>query len=240
MPSFTTIPNSFHTVRNRLLLNYIVILVLLVGFMWYLNSNPADVSAQANDRQMWFVLVPLLVISFGVGIFTGIRKQKRAYESLVFTVNSNKIIKESQGLPSITLAFEDVSRITKTDQGVLTIFGAENMDAIVLPAQMTEADQLAELLNTIKPLEHKKQNPLISLLSIPIAILTVGLLAVIYTAEDKWLVGLSGLVVCVGLLAAFAVIQRSKNVDFRTKQLSYIVFIPLLCFGAITLVKIFQ
>jgi len=158
----------------------------------------------------------LIIIAYGLN--RGMKQQQKIFNSYVLTIDEGYIIREQLNTPTISIAFYEISEIAKYSNGNLTIKGNSSINTIVAPVQIENFDRLEELLNSIKPILLKTKETLIIKYRGILPFLTIGLMIAVFVLKNKIIVGISGVILLTVLVYSFIEIQRSKNVDKKTKN----------------------
>ena len=159
------------------------------------------------------------------------------YESFRLTITQDEVIREQFNTPNITIPRNSVKEIIKVKNGVIAIIGESKLNAIVVPAQVEQPEELERLLSEITPITVKTVTPWPQKLMLPAMLTGMLLLFGGLTAENILLFSVSGLGVLALLIAGFIVIQRGKNFDRRMKRTSYIILVPFLSILAMIIMK---
>ncbi len=102
--------------------------------------------------------------------------------------------------------------------GSFTIKGNSSVNVIVVPSQIDNYEKLEKSLTEIRQILTKSSEPFLQKFRGILSISTIGLMAAVYISKDKIIVGVSGTVLLVVLGYSFFEVQRSKNVDSKTKK----------------------
>lgn len=216
MEQFKIRQDGFKEIRKSILLRTTPIL-LLATFGGLAISHFTTVGQQSNINVIP-IIIPVLMGLLAFGLYRGLNRQKEIYESYKLTLVNNNIIREQLNTPTISIANEDVSEISKNSNGSITIKGNSALNVIVIPTQIDNYDKLEQLLADIKQISTKSSEPLLQKFSGMLSVITIALMATVYISEDKIIVGISGTVLLFVLGHSMYEVQRSKNIDKKSKR----------------------
>ncbi|MBC8125486.1 MAG: hypothetical protein H7X70_07095 [Candidatus Kapabacteria bacterium] len=92
---------------------------------------------------------------------------------------------------------------------------------IVVPSQIDNYDEVERALAGLGPIVQMSGPNTFQVHALLSIVVTVGLFATLYISENNVIVFLSGSLLIVILAYSFIEIQRSKNIDIRTKKGSW-------------------
>jgi hypothetical protein len=229
-------PDGFKEIRKQILAKSIPlgVVALIVGLgIPSFNSNN-----QTDQASVLPIVIPICLGALAFGLYKGVNRQKKLFQSYVLTITENEIIREQSNTPSINISHSDITSISKNANGSFKIKGKSAQDVIGVAAQIDNYEQLERSLSQIRILEIKSKSSFEQKLIFPLALATLGLMATVYLATNKIIVGLSGAIM-VGLLSwSFIQIQRNKNIDIKTKRGSYWIILVLFSIIAVTITKL--
>jgi hypothetical protein len=216
MEQFKLRQDGFKEIRKAMLIKAIPI-SLLAAFgglaIGYFNAS----GQQSNLNTIPFVIV-LVIGALAFGLYRGVKRQKEIFDSYVLTIDSNGIKRDQHNTPAITISNADISEIVKNSNGSFTIKGNSMVNVIGVPAQINDYQKLEKLLMEIKIISENKNLPILQRFSGLISILTIGLMAAVYISKEKLIVGMCGTTLLIVMGYSFFEVQRSKNVDSKTKK----------------------
>jgi len=232
MHQFITKKDGFREVRNKLIVAMISVYVFLILIGLYLVAT----SKEEADNSWVFSMI-LLTLVLGFTTYRNIKKQNRMFESFRLTITEDALIREQFNTPTITIPKDSVREITRTPSGIYRIIGNSKLNAIGIPAQIENRDELDHALSRIRPVITKSNwTPLVFLqLAAILSLLIGGCLGLL--SEDRTIMTISGIAICSFLVYGFILIQRSQNFDRRMKRLSYLTIFPLLAIMAMVILQ---
>jgi hypothetical protein len=89
---------------------------------------------------------------------------------------------------------------------------------IGIPSQINDYEKLEKSLAEIREITVKNREPFLQKFRALLSILLIGLMAAVYISKDKIIVGFSGTVLLAILGYSFFEVQKSKNIDSKTKN----------------------
>jgi hypothetical protein len=216
MEQFKIRPDGFKEIRKAILIKTIPILIL-ASFgglaISYFNTNE-----QHSNVNIFPFVIPIVLGAITYGLYLGINRQKEIFESYILTVDNNGITRDQNNTPTITISNTDVSEIIKNSNGILTIKGNSAVNVIAVPSQIDDHEKLEKLLSDIRQISTKTSQPFLQKFRVLLSILTIGLMAAVYLSKDKIIVGITGTVLLAVLGYSFFEVQKSKNIDDKTKK----------------------
>ena len=186
---YKTKPDGFRQIRRRMFFREFPLILLALSSVMLLSAF-----GKPERPINWYlictiILIPAVIIAFA---FLRIMTERRhIYEDFVLTIDENEITREQYRTDTLTIAKHDVSKIYKKSNGSLVIKGSADSDAIIIPSQMEEPEKLEHELAGIKSFS---QMPFLEKYWLIPGLTILSLMAVIDLVRNKWLVGISGLI----------------------------------------------
>ena len=224
MPKFKLRPEGFAAVKKKIVLRFTVILVLAMVLVVVVDQNGAGrYGRNAND---WFFTGLVVAILGSLAIWRALKYQLVLYTSYTIAIENNSITRLQQNTPAITIFFSEVTGITKSTDGTLTVKGTKPGDIIYIPPTVENKADIELLLKKIAPIGQRV--PLVQRYSLLVTVAFFTLMACLYIVNNKAVVGISGTVVSAVLAWGMYHLQSSRNFDARLKRttLSLLRFCP--------------
>lgn len=216
MEQFKIRQDGFKEIRKAILIKAIPISLLTVfGGLAISNFNTNE---QQSDVNVFPLVIPIVLGAIAYGLYLGVNRQKEIFDSYRLTLDNNGITREQHNTPTIAISNTDVSEIIKKSNGSFIIKGKSSVNVIGVPSQIEDYEKLEKSLSEIRQISTKSSGPFLQKFRGLLSILTIGLMAAVYMSKDKIVVGVSGTVLLVVLGYSFFEVQRSKNVDSKTKK----------------------
>jgi hypothetical protein len=216
MEQFKIRQNGFKEIRKAILIKAIPIL-LLAAFgglaISYFTTN-----GQPNDVNVFPFVIPIVLVALAFGLYRSVNRQKEIFDSYILTLDNNVITREQHNTPTITILNADLCEIIKNSNGSFTIKGNSSVNVIGVPSQIDEYEKLEKTLSEVRQISTKGSESFLQKFRGLLSVLTIGLMAAVYISNDKIIVGVSGTVLLVVLGYSFFEVQRSKNIDRKTKK----------------------
>ncbi|MBI3234013.1 MAG: hypothetical protein HYZ42_08215 [Bacteroidetes bacterium] len=216
MEQFKIRQDGFKEIRKAILLKVIPI-SLLAAFgglaISYFNTN-----IQQSEVNVYPIVIPIILGALAFGLYRGVMRQKEIFDSYVLTIDLNGITREQHNTQTITISNAEISEIIKNKNGSFTIKGNSSINVIIVPSQIDDYEKLEQLLSEIKQVSSKSSEPLLQKFRGLLSIVTIGLMAAVFISKDKVVVASSGTVLLVIIGYSFIEVQRSKNIDNKTKN----------------------
>lgn len=225
MEQFKIKPGGFKEVRKGILIKTISFSVLAmaggVGISYY------KLNLQQSEINVLPFIVPILFVSLAIGAYIGINRQKQLFESYTLIIDNTGITRKQSNTPAITISREEIRKISKNANGSFTVRGNSAIDMIGIPAQIEEYEKLEQLLAEISTVSLKNSTPFFEKYSGLLSILVLGLMAAVYLAKDKIIVGVCGTVLMALMSYSFIETRKSKNIDDKTKKAMWLVLLVI-------------
>jgi hypothetical protein len=216
MQQFKIRQDGFKEIRKAILIKTIPI-SLLTAFGG-LAASYFTTSGQQGDVNVFPFIIPIILGALAFGLYRGINRQKEIFDSYRLTLDNNGITREQHNTPTINISKADLSEIIKNPNGSFTIKGNSTVNVIGVPSQIDDYENLEISLAEIRQISTKNNEPFLQKFRALLSILVIGLMASVYISKDKIIVGISGTVLLVVLGYSFFEVQRSKNIDSKTKK----------------------
>lgn len=216
MEQFRIRQDGFKEIRKAMLIKAIPI-SLLAAFGGLAISH-FNTNGQQSDVNVFPVVIPLVLGALAFGLYRGVNRQKEIFDSYVLTIDNIGITREQRNTPTIIITKTDLNEIIKNSNGSFTIKGNSTVNVIGVPSQIEDYERLEKLLSEIRQISSKTSEPVFQKFRGLLSILTIGLMAAVYISKDKVIVGISGTILLVVLGYSFFEVQRSKNIDSKTKK----------------------
>ena len=216
MEQFKIKQDGFKEIRKAMLIKAIPI--SLLAALGGLVISHFNTCGQQSDVNVFPFVIPIILGVLAFGLFRGVKRQKEIFDSYVLTLDNNSITREQHNTPTITITKADLNEIIKNSNGSFTLKGNSTVNVIGVPSQIDDYERLEKLLSEIGQISFKTSEPFLQKFRGLLSILTIGLMATVYISKHKVIVGISGTVLLVFLGYSFFEIQRSKNIDSKTKK----------------------
>ena len=238
MIQFKTQKDRFKEIRNRTLkTTFPIMFIALIGgiLIPYFTSDEAK---EFLSLMPFVLIISLFPLAFG--LYVGLKRQQKIFESYILTIDNECLIREQHNTPIIKILFSEIKKITKSRTGDFTIMGTKPSSIILIPNQLEDIEHVEKLLagatnvpiNTIKSIIQK--------LILPLTLLTVMFMVLLYVSKNKLLISISGTWLIIISTWSFINVQKNKNIDKRTKSLSYSSIVLLIIVLSIMIVKLIK
>jgi hypothetical protein len=236
MQQFKTREDGFKEIKKQLLIRTLPIILVAVTVGIVIGS--VNSKNKETDINILPFFIPLAALSVGFGLYRGVNRQKDLFDSFTLTLTNNLITREQLNTPTISIYFNEIKEIRKNRNGGFTVKGKNPTDTINIPPQMENYSELEKSLNKIIPITTKSSEPILQKYRSLLSLLSIGLMLCVYTVTNKTLVAISGTLL-VGLMTwSFYEVRKSKNIDSKTKQVSWWVLVVLVSVIAVIIMKL--
>jgi hypothetical protein len=226
MHQFSVLPTAHKELQRklaqRILFLFIIMLIVLVVVPWLRSEEITNVDPSTVFTLV--IMLPILAFTF----YNALKKQKAMLASYKLTIPDESITREMINVPVLVIHRQDIREITKNVDGTISVIGDSKLNAIGVPSRIEKKEELEILLSSIKPMTVKTSANWYQRYPFVIVTAVVALMFSVFYLENKFLSSVTGVAFVGVMIYCLIVIQKSKNVDTRTKRLSYFVIIPLL------------
>jgi hypothetical protein len=224
---FTTRPGSFREVKRKV----IPVMVFVFSFLFLIGILiPALIKDEpANWPAIGYILLFFILLTWFV-TWSSLKRQQRAFETYRLTIDDNRIMREQANVPSIIIEKRDIEKIVQNSNGSFTVIGSSKLNAIGIPAQVEDYEEIKNMLAQIKPLEVKSSKTFVEKMFVPLSLSGAMLIAITSVTKNPAVNLICSFLIVAIMLGGFLVIQLSRNVDRRTKRISWIFLVPLLSY----------
>jgi len=236
MEEFKTRADAFKELNRKILIRTAPI--LLVAVFAGITLSHFNMKEQQGDVNVYPFVIPFCLAVVGVGLYRGVTRRKKIFNSYTLTFDNNIITREQYNTPTISILYDEVTEIIKGSNGSFTIKGKSAINVIIIPAQIENYEKLEKLLSEIKPFTLPVNRPLLKKSIAILPLLAIGLMAVVYLSNNKIIVLICGISTLIMLGYSFYSIQTNKNIDFKTKRSSWWVIVVGLSIGGGTYYKL--
>jgi len=201
--------------------------------MGTLDSHGAKVSI--------LTFIPLLIfipIVLVFGLWRGLQKQKAMMESYELTISDWHICREQLNTPDISILTSEVVEILKGHKGGFSIKGSRNNGTIYIPLYIENQEQLEATLQQIHPITVKTGYSPLQKFQLLLPVIVIGLWICVFAVNNKIIAGIAGILVTALLTWSLVTIQKSKNVDRKTMNRSWLILLPLISLIGSTILKL--
>lgn len=235
MQTYKISKTSFAALRRRAMNRVIPVVIILITAAAI--AEPFMSVNKAEHFAISPVLVTLLLVFSGIGVYRGIKKLNAFGESYTLTITENIVAREQTGAPPVSVYFNDISEILKHKNGSFTIKGKEPGEIIVIPAQIDNYPQLEARLQEIHPVVLGGNIPAVQKVQSIVTYLTVGLIFCVLIIDNKIVVGICGGILVIWFATRILLTILNKNLDAATKRGTWRLFLTI---GAVILIVLLK
>ena len=176
------------------------------------------------DRMRFLIMCGLLVIGL---VILSMRRWKRTFNSLEYTVTENAIARTQRGMPALEIAFSEVTSVEEHIGKRLEIRTARRWRTIhVFTGTEGYEDLRGRLPFPVRRLSPARTRADMFLTYFGLTV-TLMCITVATTSRAALVVVPAGIASVAAMIWAFIAIRRSPNIDLRTKRLSWLALIPM-------------
>ncbi len=235
MQSFHIRQNGFNEIKKRLILTLSIIFTSIFAIIILL---PAFMSDDSESLKTLPYMLLIFVLVFIFSILSSIKKQRRIFESFTLEIDEEKIERKRLHTPDLVIYHKDIAKITKLANGSFSIQGKSKLNPIAIPAQIGDYQELETRLKQLKEVAVLTSRSFAEKMFIPISLSGAILMAVTFISKNNIVILISSILIVLILSASLIVTQLNKNIDRKTKRLSWVSLIPLLVFLSVAISKL--
>jgi hypothetical protein len=235
MQIFKIRQNGFKEIQKQSLQRSIPIMVIAItaGISISIFNGKPDM----EKLNVLPIIIPIVVIAAGFGMYRGLNRQKSIFESYTLTITDNLITREQLNTPAISLYLNEIKEIVKNKNNSFSIKG-KNANDIIIPPQIESYEQLEQMLNKIKPLKPVTAVPLMERSPLITVLATILLMVCVFTVTNKIIVALSGSMLIAIIIWSYIKIRSSKNIDNKTKKGFRLIWIVMASIIFVMIIKL--
>lgn len=215
MQIFKIRQNGFKEIQKQSLQRSIPLMIIAITAgisMSIFNAKP-----DMEKLNVLPIIIPIIVIAGGFGLYRGLNRQKSIFESYTLTITDNLITREQFNTPIISLYLNEITEIVKNKNSSFSVKG-KNANDIIIPPQIESYEQLEQMLNKIRPLTSVAVVPFMERYPLVTVLATILLMVCVFTVTNKIIVALSGSILIAIFIWSYIKIRASKNIDTKTKK----------------------
>ena len=236
MPDYRIRPDGFKEIRRQILQRLVAVALVVVLFIIAMTIY------NAKGKEDYIITLPITIVLFtvifGFSIRRTFKKQKELLDSYALTINDNAITRYQLNTPTITLFHTEIKEILKTKGNRFIIKGKSAEDIIYVPSQISNYQDLEIKLDEIKSISLYSSKNLFEKYPVIIIFLILGLMPGVYGSMNKIIVLSCSMPLVATIAWSFLKIQKSKNVESRTKRFSWFILLILLSVISVTILKL--
>ncbi|MFY0253393.1 hypothetical protein ACDQ55_05485 [Chitinophaga sp. 30R24] len=116
---------------------------------------------QIRQGDHYSIGICVLIVLMQVGRLTYIhlRKQRGLFESFTVEITADGITRIQEATQDLSLSHLEITSISKSRNGDITVKGMENQDLILIPPIMERQEEMEQLLSGFKPFSTTAESP---------------------------------------------------------------------------------
>lgn len=145
MQEYRLTPAFFEGYRRRQIAVRLIIAGVLVGVLFLMAP--------------WKIVLPVALLLLGVLLFGSKgtqRAMERSYATLRITIDTQGIGAVQDGLPEVHLRWEEIVRVVETEGSGLTVFTAQPLRRIGLPATLENYSEARARIALVKEIQQRR------------------------------------------------------------------------------------
>jgi len=237
MKRYKNKPEGFSELRKQILSKTIPMMALIV-----LGSLAISYFSHDGFKEGLTVILAytgLIAVVLIFSTFRSIKQQQAVFNSFELAISDDYLLRKQQGLADKTIFFIDIETITETEKGFLGIKGATTDDSIFLSPYLDGYDEVKNILQGVKPINIQQTKSFLAKYQWVGVLAVCGLMAAVYTSNNKIIVGISGVLLICFLVWGFYKTRTSSLVDQRIKSRAWMIWVVILSMALIVYYKVF-
>jgi hypothetical protein len=183
--------------------------------------------ASANSGQALWLAVPLISVALALGLAKSYRRELRRLRSFVLRVTPDSIVREMEGMPPRQVQRGEITRITRSSDGTVSIHGEGNRKLMVVPSTVSNPQALLDELTAFRSIEPEEPTKNRWWLRFA-PWLSIGAFAVVAVSRNRALVIVIGTVLFLALMTCLVLLWRNKELETRLRRMSLLGLLPAL------------
>lgn len=210
-------PEAFNTILRRAILRSLAIMigsfVVVLAISYVMNSGTDDLWEKNTIPFITsFVVLP---ITFWIAL----KREQRAMATYVLRFDGDSVRRMQENLPEIRIPLSEVRSIQRMDHGSLLIIGTDTRDRIIVPDLIENPAELEQILAQLATITaYVPGTRRFIWILVPLTVLCMFGLTLV---KSKPIAAICGTMSASMILWAFVAVQRSRQVNKRTKRSSY-------------------
>jgi hypothetical protein len=213
-----------------------IFLVALTASIFMVKMNP---SMQAAPPFAFILSGFICLGAFSFGAFRSMKQQKKILDSYRLIIDEDSLTRQQFNTPVITIKKADIREIVKTTNGNFSVRTDSKLNAIAIPAQINDYEEVERLLNEIQAVRQKNTGNT-RMTYYGISLLSMALFVGLYIADNKIIVAVCGISSSLLMAWSFITTLKSKNVDNRSKRFTGMTFALFFIIVGMTTIKLLK
>jgi hypothetical protein len=216
MHQYKNTVEGFRVVKRKSLKILIPMFAVMgLSAMFGMVYDDADASQNAG---IYIALSIFFVLIFVFVTVRALKRQREVYTSYVLTIDDTHVTRTQLNSPSVSISTYAISSIKNVKNGGICIVGEHKNDVIYILPQIEEYVSIKGQLSAIKPISTTKSDAFWQKYAVAFVFLPFFLMAGLYMAHDKLIVGACGILLVISLIWSIYKIQSNKNLDKKLRR----------------------
>ena len=220
MKEFHLLPEFYKWLTRRTIINMLVFgaIVTPIGML---------IGSKGQLSKATIMLLPLFLFLLVMGSIIGGINGNKLWKSYRLTLSDTSIVKKQNGYRDIEIPFDKVSKAIEIPNKGLIIISQILKAQIHIPSLISEYSVIRDILRksriTIEIDTQSNKNNLVGIF------VTLSLVAFVVTfvSDNLWAMSVTGIPICLFLIASMIAIQGDLNTPKLIKQWSWLAVLPV-------------
>ena len=213
---FTIRPGGFKEIKQKLLIRLIPLFLVVFFVVGYISLSSSKYTAE--DFTSIYIASSVFLLFGAFSISRTLNKRKKMFESYSLSIDANSIWRDINDTPSIHLYKTEIEKIQVMPNKVLLIKSKEKENMIWVPAQVSNYDDLVNILSEIKPIEPTGSLLKKQMWTLIATLAALGLIFLTFYHNNKYIVTFSGTSLVILSIIFLKKIKANNNIDYKTKK----------------------
>lgn len=216
MKTFKLDPDGFKEISKKTYQRTIPLMLFSIVTVIFMLSQTQE--SQTSIMDVLPFLLPIMLITIGIGLRKGIKRQQALWDSYELTIDIDEeiITRKQENVPNVSIWFDEIVGIEETPNGDYLIKSINKFDFINIPKAVINREELVPIIQDMG--EITKQSA--SKINLPIftSIGTIILFAIFFISQNKIIAVGTGIILIVSMIWSYIQIQKSKSIDKKSKK----------------------
>jgi hypothetical protein len=236
MQTYRLRPEGIRAMQRQLLFRSVLTSLIAIGAAFWIVTQTGN--GEESAPEVLRLVIPMLLLFTGIGILRRRKQQRQLLESYRLIIGPDYLERQQASLAPVIIPAAGIRSLTRNADGSLVVRGTAAGAVIGIPAQVEDYPALEQQLQALSPVPLTAGGPSWTRYGWLAALPVIGLMVAFYTVQHKGVIAVTGTLLAGFLLWSLLVIQRSREIDRKTKRLSWIVLLVLLSVAGSMLIRL--
>ncbi|WP_026038371.1 hypothetical protein [Clostridium arbusti] len=223
MKTYKVSPEGLNKSISKILLRIIPLCILVLAAVLYMSSG--DNLTSTSTLLIVFILI---IVVLTISIQKSLKKQKESLLSYELIVSDNSIVKKQLSLPTIEIAYSDITGMEEITYKGLIIRTNDKSKAIGIPYYLIDYEEVKNTLSQYGDIKKNTSTSLIKISQYVLPIFVILALIIVIKSNNRYLILPFGTAYILFSLWFIIEIFRNKQITSKLKQKYLFLIFPLL------------